>query len=363
MRKISILWLYFWYSHYFCASKRQFCDKYINFGKKYCRLIVARATIEKERQRELNEMLKKIVSVLCCAIVLVNMCCCGNNKKITLNKLGVSASGESVSHIEFDENANCEIMEKVNVYSVEGKKFCENDIERIAKELETQIKKKEKVDNNIIEYELNNGGYLAYYDNSGSITYIGNGDNDDVIVGTKFDEEKCIKNAEKFIKETQMLDYEKLELKSVDVGESVEVEDEIVPITYEVQYILKSPEPIEFYGVGPGIIIEFDAQYNICSFVASCKNVEKKVAEYETLTEEEIVEKICEGDNVLIDGCSEDECANVKIDTVELMLYSDSIYVNQEYMVPYYVLEGVDEYNNEITIVSPSIDEKYIEYK
>lgn len=52
----------------------------------------------------------------------------------------------------------------------------------------------------------------------------------------------------------------------------------------------------------------------------------------------------------------------VTINDAKIYLYSDPITENQEYMAPYYVLNGTDSNGKGITISLPAVDSSMIEY-
>lgn len=185
----------------------------------------------------------------------------------------------------------------------------------------------------------------------------------ETVKGTNFDEAKCKRVAEDFIKSSNIIDYSELEFKNANVAESVETSEGVQALSYELCYMKKSPQNIEFYGVGPGIKIKIAADYSVDSFTSIDKEIVKDIGKYETIDKKTAVEKICKGKEVQIDGSSEGEKLDVSIDEVNLCLYSDPISLEQNYYAPYYVLEGVDENKNDITIVVPAVENENITYK
>lgn len=325
----------------------------------------------------MKKVYKMMIAVTLLIVVGVGTFCMASNKckrmekietdgyaeKIVLNKLGISASGESVSDVELPENAENSFSEKVSVYKIEAHDYSDKDIKKIAKSLNTSVKKNEKNDELSIQYNLKDGGYLEYFEKAGGIVYISNNEELDGTQGVEFDKNKCEDIAESFIKESNIIDFNDLELQYAKVAESVETENGVQDLSYVLCYIKKSLDNTEYYGVGPGIKIEIAADYSVSGFTSIDKEVTQNIGDYETLDEESVVDKICDGDGVQIDGISEGERLGVSIDDVNICLYSDPITLDQEYFAPYYVLEGTDENDNDITIVLPAVEDDSITYK
>lgn len=287
-------------------------------------------------------------------------------ERLELNPLSLSASGESVSKVKIGTNSKKIFGKKAKAYKVENHKYSEKEINKVAKSLKTKIKTKNKLSKNIKEYDLEDGGYLEYYESTGSLSYISQTDVDTDMkhLDKKIDENKCKEIAETFITSSEVIELDNLEFVKGTVCETMETSTGTFPLTYMLYYTKKSPEDnINFYGVGPGIKIEINKDYSIRNFVSVDKNIMEINGNYNTISEKEAVDKICNGSDVQINGTSEGEEVDVAIDKAEICLYSDPISLEQEYMAPYYVLHGEDEYDEDITIVLPAIEDSMITYK
>lgn len=288
-----------------------------------------------------------------------------NKEKITLNSLGVSASGEQVINLEYNKKIDLEkiFTQKADVYKIKPHEYSKADINKIMEILNDKINNEEKSDDTTIQYELNNGGNISYYENDGGITYISNSDTLDETKGIKFDKEKCKRIAEDFIKKSDIIKYEELELQSAYVGETVETSEGEKDISYVLYYMKKSPYNMEYYGVGPGIKILIDSNYEIAQFTSINKEILKKAGQYETIDADEAVKKIIGNKGVQIAGVSVDEKLDVSVDKIKVCLYSDPLGMQQKYFAPYYVMSGKDGNNEKITIVVTAIENKNVIYK
>lgn len=286
-----------------------------------------------------------------------------HTEKVVLNKLGISASGETVSNVQIPKGEEDVFETNSSIYKVNSREYGSEDVKKIVKNLGTSIKKVDETDNLSVQYDLTDGAYLSYFKESGGMVYVSNNDIVEGVKGTNFDEAKCKRVAEDFIKSSNIIDYSELEFKNANVAESVETSEGVQALSYELCYMKKSPQNIEFYGVGPGIKIKIAADYSVDSFTSIDKEIVKDIGKYETIDKKTAVEKICKGKEVQIDGSSEGEKLDVSIDEVNLCLYSDPISLEQNYYAPYYVLEGVDENKNDITIVVPAVENENITYK
>lgn len=99
-------------------------------------------------------------------------------ERLELNPLSLSASGESVSKVKIGTNSKKIFGKKAKAYKVENHKYSEKEINKVAKSLKTKIKTKNKLSKNIKEYDLEDGGYLEYYESTGSLSYISQTDVD-----------------------------------------------------------------------------------------------------------------------------------------------------------------------------------------
>lgn len=289
-----------------------------------------------------------------------------NSKKITLNRLPQGAAGEEVSSVEVTADTDGLFEKDEKVYEVIPHEYSDKDIQNVAETLGIEIEERKKENDNVKQYSFDNGGYLTCYHATGSLSYISNYANmDDGTRSIQFNKKKCKQIAEKFIKESEILEMDDMELVNIDVCQSVEKYDGTeIPISYSVYYKKCSPsEGVDYYGVGPGIKIEIDNSYSIHSFISVDKDISATKDSYRTISEDDMIDAILDGSNVSIDGSSEGEKLRVKIDDVSLCLYSDPVTEEQEYMAPYYVLSGEDENNSEVTIVVPAIEEEFIQYK
>ena len=288
-----------------------------------------------------------------------------NSEKIILNSLGVSASGEEVTNVEYNKKIDLKktFSKKADVYKIKTYDYSKKDIDKITEILNTGIKDEDKSNDMAIQYKLKDGGCITYYEKDGGITYISNSDTLDETKGIKFDKEKCKKIAEDFIKKSNIIKYEELELQSAYVGETVETSEGEKDISYVLYYMKKNPDNMEYYGVGPGIKIMIDSNYEIAQFTSINKEILKGVGKYETIDADEAVKKIIGNEGVQIAGVSVDENLGVSIEQIKLCLYSDPLGMEQKYFAPYYVMNGKDDNNEKITIVVPAIEDKNVIYK
>ena len=120
-------------------------------------------------------------------------------ENIVLNKLGVSASRETVSDVDIKNTEKDVFAKKSCIYKITNHEYSDKDMKNIANNLGTSIKKTDKSEELSVQYDLKDGGYLSYFENTGGIVYISNNEELDGTVGTTFDEAKCKKMAEKFI--------------------------------------------------------------------------------------------------------------------------------------------------------------------
>lgn len=205
-----------------------------------------------------------------------------------------------------------------------------------------------------------------YYDESGTITYISDENNiNKMQKNKKIDKKKCIEVAKDFLKSSNIIAFSDVHLSDVEVGYTAETPDGIVPLTYQITYMKNAPEGVDgFVGIGPGICIDVNSDYEITAFTSINKDIYELNDEYDTLSKEEASENIEEGieTQVLIDSDSGEEIEpqKVDVDNVKVCLYCDSAGVDQEYMAPYYVMEGKNEKGEEVAITTLAIsDEDY----
>ncbi|MBU5477663.1 hypothetical protein KQI69_00415 [Eubacterium sp. MSJ-13] len=285
-------------------------------------------------------------------------------EKITLNSLAVSASGEEVSKVDYNKNIDVQkvFSNKRAVYKIKSYEYSEKDIGKIAETLNSKVENKDKSANVATQYDLDDGGYISYYENSGGLTYISNSNTLDETEGIKFDKEKCKKVAEDFIKKSGIINYDELELRNANVGQTVETSEGEQDISYVLYYIKKNPADIEYYGVGPGIKIVIDSKYKIAQFTSVNKEMLKEAGEYQTIDKDEATQRIIAGKDVQIDGVSVDEKSGVSINSVKICLYSDPLGMEQKYFAPYYVMEGKDKNKEKITIIVPAIKDENVVY-
>lgn len=283
---------------------------------------------------------------------------------LKLNPLAVSASEESVASIDIPDSQTDIFGEDVVAYKVEGHKYTKKQIDTIVEKLDLGVYAKQKLEDTVDVYQFKDGGYMEYYEESGAISYTSETDSEKDMdeLEKSLDKKRCRKVADSFITETEIIDKKELEYVSTDVCQTIETVKGEEILTYEVYYRKKHPEgDMEYYGVGPGIRIEIDKDYNIRSFISIDKDVKKITGTYATIDEDEVIDKIYNKDGVQIDGSSEGK-RNVKINRVNCYLYCDPIAQKQTYMAPYYVMDGKDDKGQEVTITVPAIDDSKIEY-
>lgn len=288
-----------------------------------------------------------------------------NKKILKLNEIGNNADDTVVESVKVNKKDESVFGESRKAYEVEGVEYSDKDIRKIAKELDTKVDNKEKLDNSQV-YDLKDDGVLMYYSESGAITYISDENNvDNVAEDKKINKEKCIKVAQDFLKSSDIIPYSDVHLANVEVGYTAETSDGIVPLTYQITYMKNAPDGVDgFVGVGPGICIDVDSNYEITAFTSINKDIHEISNEYSTLTTEEVMENIEGGveTQVLIDSESgvENESQKVNLNNVKVCLYCDSAGVDQQYMAPYYVMEGENEEGEDVAITTLALkDDDY----
>lgn len=286
-----------------------------------------------------------------------------NREILQLNRLAKCADDTQIENISI-ENDNKKLFGKKRVaYSVESQEYSENDIERIAEGLHTKVKEDNKNEEEHI-YKLTNNGVLVYYEGSGSITYM----IDDIAKGGNINEEKCVQVAKQFLDTSKIITSEELHLANVEVGCSAETNDGEKILSYQITFMKNSPEGVDGYaGVGPGICIDVDAEYNITGFVSVNKNITELSDEYDTLTLSEAEDAMTNNEEVQImtdgDGEVDSTLNDVTIDDVKVCLYSDPATVEQQYMAPYYVMTGTDDSGTSVEVTIPAVEESEIKIK
>ncbi len=323
-----------------------------------------------------NKVKMTAVSILVFAIIIFVICKNNignqnkneqnaNTEKIVLNSLNIGESGGKVTKVEYNKKIDLKkiFSQETDVYKIKTYDYSKKDMAKIAKIFDTGIKEEDKSDGMTIQYKLNDGGCITYYKNAGGINYISNSDTLDDVKGIKFDKEKCKKIAEDFIKKSDVIKYEELELQSAYAAETVETSEGEKDVAYALYYIKKNPYNMEYYGGGPGIKILIDSNYEITQFTSINKEILKKAGRYETIDADAAVKKIIGNEGVRIISASESEKSDVSIDRVKICLYNDPLGTQQKYFAPYYVMSGKDKNNEDIMIVVPAIENKNVIYK
>lgn len=289
-------------------------------------------------------------------------------KVLQLNTIGKNADDTTIEHVEIDKKNTDMFAIKRIAYQVEKAEYTQSDLKRVASCLNTKIEKINKHDD-IQTFDLNNKGFLMYYNNSGSITYISEAnDKKDKLSRHKFNKQKCIKVAEEFVKNSNIIDFDDLVLSDVQIGYSVETSSGEFPLTYQVTFMQKSPQGVDgFAGIGPGIRIDVDSEYEISSFTSINKKISELEDKYDTLTLKEAEEKIENNEELQLISTANDikdnKFTDVTIEDVEVRLYCDSVNLKQQYMVPYYVLTGEDDSGAEVSLTMPAISDNEIEVR
>ena len=286
-----------------------------------------------------------------------------NKKVLQLNKLAKCADDTQIENINIEDDNKDLFGEKRVAYSVENKEYTKNDFERIAEGLHTKIKESNKSKEEQI-YKLTNNGVLIYYEDSGSITYM----IDDSVKEGEINEERCVQVAKDFLNTSKIITFEELYLANLDPACTAETEDGEKKLSYQITFMKNAPEGVDGYaGVGPGICIDVDAEYNITSFVSVNKNITELCDEYNTLTLSEAEDAMMSNEEVQVmvdgDGEASGTLNDVTIDDVKVCLYSDPAIVEQQYMAPYYVMTGTDASGMSVEVTIPAVEENEIEFK
>ncbi len=283
-------------------------------------------------------------------------------KPLVLNAIGKNADDISVTTLDIPDECRDVFEQQRVVYEVEAKKYSKRELKHIATELDTKVLNVEKTDNGCL-CELKNNGTMMCYEESGTITYISNKTN--VVpskVNSKFNKRKCLNVAELFLKESKIIGYDDVYLSSIEIGYTAETIDGIIPLSYQIIYLKKSPNEVDgFTGVGPGIIIDINSDYEVSSFTSIDKDI-VEIDKYDTISVAE-TEKNIENSvetQVMVDPSAkiDQSISNVMIDNVSICLYCDSAGLEQQYMVPYYVLEGKDSNGVDISITTLALSEE-----
>ena len=152
-------------------------------------------------------------------------------------------------------------------------------------------------------------------------------------------------------------------MSDVQEGYTIETNNEEYPISYQIIFKKKVPQEEKgFVGVGPGIRIDVNANYEIVSFSSINKELSMLPDYYDTLTLNDVEKKIEENKEVQIitneEEIQNDIISEVSIEDVDVCLYSDSVNLEQKYMAPHYVLKGKNKSNNLVSIVLPAVLDK-----
>ena len=285
-----------------------------------------------------------------------------NYEVLEVNHIAVAAYDYEIENVEMTKKVKKEFKDKVPVYKVKVKEYSEKDIKQVVKNTINCAIESIEEDNDIHYYELKNGGYITYYENSGTISYKLIEDyeqcSDEIISN-----DKLIEKANEFVKSSKLYDIKDLHIHKVGpsiIVRSSESDKEEV-LGYEVMYVMNPPEGIDgFDGTGPGIIVNYNAYGELVGFVSIKKEIELTDMMYPAKEVVDIKSDIIENNNVMIYS-TEDVGNSVELKELENVLYCDSIGEKQEYMIPHYRLS--DEDNNELEIVLPAIDNEYLKIK
>lgn len=282
---------------------------------------------------------------------------------LEVNHIAVAAYDYDIESVELTKKVKKEFKDKVPVYKVKAKKYSDKDIKRVVKNTINCSIENIETDKDTNYYELENGGYVTYYKNSGTISYkIIENDNEQSSTA-QISNDVLVEKANEFLKTSELYDIKDLHMykvgPSVTMRTSDSMEEEI--LEYEVMYVKKAPEGIDgFDGTGPGIIVNYNAKGELIGFVSINKEIELTDMMYPAKETNDIEKDIIENNNVMIYSTA-DVGENIELKEVENVLYCDSIGEKQEYMIPHYRL--CDKDNNELEVVIPAIDNKYLKIK
>lgn len=260
---------------------------------------------------------------------------------IVLNPAGEVGGGRSISVRLNCANNNFE--QSVPVYEVTTSLPSEVQITNILSKLKF-TNPIEKVDQENITYTDKKGNLFTLNVETGRMEYmserIQNGKADDVIE-KPFTKDQYIKKAQSFIKELGFVDN--LYVESAQEDMFVQGYDEKnrpfnKPVRYLVTFVKNPVDGLDFAGTGPGIKLEFDASGEIVSMLRIEKSLRKLPSLLLTKNETEIREALTKGEYFL-SGMDSDQ-GELELDSYQLVLYSDSAEIKQNYMVPFYVFTG-----------------------
>lgn len=289
-------------------------------------------------------------------------------KILQLNPIGKNADDTTIKNVEIDKKVSNKFGSKKSAYRVKKAEYTQKDLKQIASCLNTKI---EEINQNANTQSCNlyNEGVLMYYNNSGSITYISNDNTtQDISKQHELNKQKCIKVAEDFVKDSNIIDFSCLVLSDVQVGYTIETTTGESPLTYQITFMKKTPQGVDgFAGIGPGIRIDVNSKYEISSFTCINKEIVELEDKYDTLTLNEAEEKIEKNQELQLitnaDNIKNNILTDVSIDDVEVRLYCDSVNLKQQYMAPYYVLTGKDKSGAEVSLTMPAISDSEIQVK
>lgn len=289
-------------------------------------------------------------------------------KVLQLNPIGKNADDTKIEDIDIDKKVTNIFGIKRSAFRVKKAEYTQKDLKQIASCLNTKIEEVNK-NANMQLCDLNNEGVLMYYNNSGSITYISNDSTTEGISKKhKLNKHKCIKVAEDFVKNSNIIDFKCLVLSDVQVGYTIETTTGESPLSYQITFMKNNPKGVDgFAGIGPGIRIDVNSRYEISSFTCINKDIIELKDKYDTLTLKETEEKIENNQELQLitnaDNIKNNKLEDVSIDDVEVRLYCDSVNLKQQYMAPYYILTGKDKSGAEVSLTMPAISDNEIQVK
>lgn len=281
--------------------------------------------------------------------------------KIKLNHIAMSADDYNIDKVNLSNSVKNELLDSVKIYKVKTKKYNDNEINSIVKKgMNCRINNSEE-QQNVKIYQLSNGGDIMYYKNSGTISYTNHNENENKSSKEIIPNNKLQKIAQQFIKKSNIFSTDELEFYRANPSITAKTIKGEEIVEYEAVYTKVPPKGIDgFDGTGPGIIVEFDCDGNVKGFVSIDKDIELTKKNYPAKDIKEIENDIVNNNNVMV--YSDKEIENqLKLDSVEHVLYCDSVEEEQEYMVPHYRFKGGKKEG--VDIVLPAIDNSYITIK
>lgn len=312
---------------------------------------------------------KVLVAAICVIVISSGIVTWSLNRgtEVTI-QFTLSESGEiageivSVESFEWKDEAVTSLKAKENVYKVETAEITNEEIEDVL--LKLGIKEHDvREENGVITYSGEEGSELTYYKESATLAYY-NGKASTEESTVQCSEEKYKNLVSEWLQKVDLIEYSSLEFAGISPREWCIMEDEIEQvISYSIVYRIKGDKNLAYEGTHPGVEVVISSSGEILSaefnrrkrtdHVISCKLKGKKEIEKAIKKKEhvEIVGEAYEVDTLELTSCNIEYFWEGKND-------------KQEYLLPYYVLEGIEEASgSNVVITMPAVKECYLSYQ